>query len=77
MYQVAVNNKYYVSELSGTIGQCFDGMYTYFDDITLTRKKYEAKFFEDREEAESIANIIGGKVIEYIEKPNIQMGIKF
>lgn len=70
MYQVVINNKYYVSDIYGTIAQDFNALYHYIENLELTLNKCDAKFFEYEGEAQSIAEQIGGKVIEYVEKEN-------
>ena len=65
MYQVVINNKYYVSDICGTILQDLNAIYDYVERFELTLNKCDAKFFEYEREAQSIAEQIGGKVIEY------------
>lgn len=73
MYQVVINDKYYISDVD--IGaRCIDGSCLIFGFETTT-DKYDAKFFEYSEEAQSIAKQIGGTVIEYVEKKDIQIDI--
>ena len=74
MYQVKIND-YYVSELDGVVMYTCKGL-SYFDDVTLTRNKYNAKFFEYKEEAKHVADLLNGEVIEYIEKKGINIEIK-
>lgn len=73
MYQVVINDKYYISDVD--IGaRCIDGSCLILGFETTT-DKYNAKFFEYEEEVQSIVEQIGGKVIEYIEKEDIQIDI--
>lgn len=73
MYQVVINDKYYISDVD--IGaRCIDGSCLIFGFETTT-DKYDAKFFEHKNTVENIAEQIGGKVIEYIEKKDIQIDI--
>lgn len=66
MYQVVINNKFYVSDVD--IGaRTFDGRMVLLCVFETTTDKYNAKFFEYKEEAQSIAEQIGGKVVEYVE----------
>ena len=66
MYQVIINDKYYVSDVD--IGaRCIDGR-CYIKGFETINNKYEAKLFGNKNMAQSIAEQIGGKVIEYIEK---------
>lgn len=66
MYQVVINDKYYVSDVD-ILTRCIDGR-CYITGFETINNKYEAKLFENKNMAESIAEQIGGKVIEYIEK---------
>ena len=66
MYQIVIKNKYYVSDIA--IEEiCLDGTH-YITSFETINNKYEAKLFENKNMAESIAEQIGGKVIEYIER---------
>lgn len=74
MYQIVINNEYYVSDVD--IGaRHIDGSCLVFGFETI-KNKYDAKFFEYEEEAQSIAEQIGGKAIEYVEKKDIQVEVK-
>lgn len=74
MYQVVINDQYCISDIDiGAI--CTDGR-CYISDFEATNNKCKAKFFENKNMAQSIAEQIGGKVIEYIEKKNIQGKVK-
>ena len=65
MYQVVINDKYYVSDVDvEAIG--INGIF-YITSFETINNKYEAKLFENKNMAQSIAEQIGGKVIEYIE----------
>lgn len=76
MYQVVINNKYYVSDVSGEEMNCViiynieqeHFFYSHIDNITLTANKCGAKFFSNKIEAQEVAKEIDGKVIEYIRK---------
>ena len=66
MYQVVINDKYYVSDVDvEAIG--INGIF-YITSFETINNKYEAKLFENKNIAQSIAEQIGGKVIEYIER---------
>ena len=66
MYQVVINDKYYVSDVDvEAIG--INGIF-YITSFETINNKYEAKLFENKNMAQSIAEQIGGKVIEYIER---------
>ncbi|MEI3530113.1 MAG: hypothetical protein V8Q75_03435 [Bacilli bacterium] len=75
MYQVIINDKYYVSDVD-VRAQDINGRVSLLFGFETTTNKYNAKFFEYKEEAQSIAEHIGGKVIEYVEKKNIQIEVK-
>ena len=73
MYQVVINDKYYIN------GVDISAMCTYgevaISSFEATSDKYEAKFFENKIMAQSIARQVGGEVIEYVEKKDIQIKI--
>ena len=76
MYQVVINDKYYVSEVEGESSNCVrishvGQEYVFFDyieNITLTANKCDAKLFLYKSEAKEVAEQIGGRIIEYIRK---------
>lgn len=73
MYQVVINDKYYVEDIVGKTIECvstFDIKQAYcnIEELILTANKCSGKLFLDKEEAELISEQIGGKVIEYIKK---------
>lgn len=69
MYQVVINDEYYVSDVDieamSTDGRCY---ITGFETIN---NKYKGKLFGNKNMAQSIAEQTGGKVIEYIKKKDI------
>lgn len=70
MYQIVINDKYYVSDID--IGEIWtDGTY-YITSFGTINNKYEAKLFESKNMAKDIAKQIGGKVIEYIDKQYLE-----
>lgn len=71
MYQVVINDKYYVSDVD--VGaMCTDG-YCFVTGFYTINNKYEAKLFGNKNMAQSIAEQIGGKVIEYVEQANFSI----
>lgn len=71
MYQVVINDKYYVSDVDVEAICTNDRCYiTSFEAIN---NKYESKLFESKNMAQSIAEQIGGKVIEYVEQANFSI----
>lgn len=76
MYQVVINDKYYISDVNGTECSTFftkDWIVEWFET---TIQRLEGKFFEYESEAKSIAEQVGGKVIEYVEKKDIEKDVE-
>ncbi len=79
MYIVKINN-YYVSNIEADvigINIYEKHVYENFNVFGFETSKFltKSKIFEDKEQAQSIAEQIGGKVIEYEEKKDIQIDI--
>ena len=74
MYQIVINDKYYVSDVDIAARYINNDSLVY--GYETTKNKCDAKFFEHKEEVQPIAEQIGGKVIEYVEKKYIQMEVK-
>lgn len=73
MYQVVINNKYYINDVDISAMRT-DGEVA-ISSFEATSDKYEAKFFENKIMAQSIARQVGGEVIEYVEKKDVQIKI--
>lgn len=67
IYQVILNNCFYVKDFDGIIATNIQGDLEYVEDITLTRSVSEAKIFSHKMNAYYIASLIGGRVREYKE----------
>lgn len=69
MYQVIINDKFYIKDLDGAHN--LNNEYVYVYNFTVTKRKLEGKFFEYEKEAESIADKVDGRVIKYVEDKEI------
>ncbi|MBS7021108.1 MAG: hypothetical protein KH135_04500 [Firmicutes bacterium] len=67
MYQVVINDKYYVSDVDYVSN--YDGS-GYLINFRAIHTRQHGKLFESKTQALCIAEQVGGKVIEYIEKKN-------
>lgn len=73
MYQVLINDKYYVSDVD-YVSNC-DGS-GYLISFEAGDLRQFGKMFECKKTAQSIAEEVGGKVIEYVEKKGTQIEVK-
>lgn len=71
MYQIVINDKYYVSDVD--IGARFIDDRCNVLGFETIDNRYGTKLFENKNIVQSIAEQIGGRVIEYVEKENIQV----
>lgn len=74
MYQVVINNKYYVSDVDFI--STMIGTISYIWGVDLTKDMKKGKFFDMKIDADMVAEETGGRVIEYVEKKDDQIEIK-
>lgn len=73
IYQVVINDEFYICDVD--ICAMYMNGEVVLSRFEATCNKYEANFFENKIMAQSIAKQIGGKIIEYVEKKDVQIKI--